>query len=182
MYCPRCGQQQISEQVKFCSRCGFLLELIPDILANGGTLPQLMELINKKKFLTRKNVIKFGIIWMIFMWFIVTPIGGVTGIDELAAFGAILGFGGFVLSMLVAFLFLEKAPRFSNNVSFRTDQMPQNLGGNVGGHNMLPSQRTIPVDGYVPPVKPGNWHTTNDLTMPGSVTEQTTKLLEKEEK
>ncbi len=22
MYCPRCGQQQISDEMKFCSRCG----------------------------------------------------------------------------------------------------------------------------------------------------------------
>jgi hypothetical protein len=25
MFCPHCGQEQISEEIRFCPRCGFLL-------------------------------------------------------------------------------------------------------------------------------------------------------------
>src|SRR4051812_32240720 len=35
MYCPRCGQQQISDEVRFCSRCGLSLASVPVLLAGG---------------------------------------------------------------------------------------------------------------------------------------------------
>ena len=34
MYCPRCGQQQVSDSVRFCSRCGLRLELVTGLLYN----------------------------------------------------------------------------------------------------------------------------------------------------
>lgn len=185
MHCPRCGQQQVSEQVKFCSRCGFLLELIPEILANGGILPQLAELNQNKnkKLLTRKNGLKFGLVWLIFMWFVVAPVGGILDVEELAALGGALGFAGILLSLLVSFLFLDNAaPPYSNtqSVSFRSDYMPQNLSGGNPAQGALPPQQSVPASGYVPPA-PGKWQTTNDLAKPPSVTEQTTKLLQKDE-
>ena len=36
MYCPRCGQQQISEETRFCSRCGLLIQGLAEWLAAGG--------------------------------------------------------------------------------------------------------------------------------------------------
>jgi hypothetical protein len=42
MHCPKCGQQQISEEVRFCSRCGFLLEGVAQVVAQGGTIPPVM--------------------------------------------------------------------------------------------------------------------------------------------
>lgn len=38
MYCPRCGQQQISDDMKFCSRCGLPLGGLTEWLASGGAL------------------------------------------------------------------------------------------------------------------------------------------------
>lgn len=35
MFCPRCGQQQISEEVRFCPRCGLSLAAVPTLLASG---------------------------------------------------------------------------------------------------------------------------------------------------
>ena len=180
MHCPRCGQEQVSEHIKFCSRCGFLLELVPELLANGGILPQLAELNKNKKWLTRKNVLKFAAIWTIFLLFILTPIFGILEADELTALPAVLGiFGGFLL-VLISFLFFDKEPKFANQVSFRSDAMPRNLSG-TAEQGALPPQQSVPASSYIPPQQPGRWHTTNDLTAPGSVTEQTTKLLEKDE-
>ncbi len=39
MHCPKCGQQQVSEEVRFCSRCGFLLEGVTKLIASNGVLP-----------------------------------------------------------------------------------------------------------------------------------------------
>ena len=33
MYCPKCGQQQASEEVFFCSRCGFKLDVVRALVA-----------------------------------------------------------------------------------------------------------------------------------------------------
>lgn len=39
MYCPKCGQQQVSEEVRFCSRCGFTLASVRASLAVEGETP-----------------------------------------------------------------------------------------------------------------------------------------------
>src|SRR5215213_7631550 len=36
MYCPNCGQQQISEEMRFCSRCGLALSGLAEWLGGGG--------------------------------------------------------------------------------------------------------------------------------------------------
>lgn len=36
IHCPKCGQQQVSEEVRFCSRCGFKLGLVRALLADDG--------------------------------------------------------------------------------------------------------------------------------------------------
>lgn len=35
MYCPKCSQQQVSDDVRFCSRCGFPLGPVAQMLAGG---------------------------------------------------------------------------------------------------------------------------------------------------
>ena len=39
MYCPRCGQEQLSTDLRFCSRCGLNLQAVPHLLTTGGLLP-----------------------------------------------------------------------------------------------------------------------------------------------
>ena len=41
MFCPKCSQQQVSDDARFCSRCGFLLEGVTQLLAADGMLPVL---------------------------------------------------------------------------------------------------------------------------------------------
>jgi hypothetical protein len=179
MFCPTCGQQQASAEIRFCSRCGLPLELISEIVANGGSLPRLDELSKKKKWLTRINVLKFGLIWMTFWWFVVAAIGAIAELDGLPELGGVLGFAGIIFSLLIAFVFLDKEqPAQSQNVNFRSDEM-QNLRG-AARQNALPPQQSVPASSYIPP-QPGGWKT-NDLTAPGSVTERTTKLLSEDEK
>src|SRR5215207_8031007 len=36
MFCPQCGQQQVSDVARFCSRCGFQLAAVSGLLATGG--------------------------------------------------------------------------------------------------------------------------------------------------
>src|ERR687892_297233 len=39
MYCPQCGQQQVSDEVRFCPRCGFQLGSVTGLLVTGGVIP-----------------------------------------------------------------------------------------------------------------------------------------------
>ena len=39
MYCPRCSQQQDTDDVSFCSRCGFQLGAVKELLVTHGALP-----------------------------------------------------------------------------------------------------------------------------------------------
>ncbi|MEK6283905.1 MAG: zinc ribbon domain-containing protein [Acidobacteriota bacterium] len=36
MFCPRCGNQQVSNEMRFCSRCGLSLGLVTDLVANSS--------------------------------------------------------------------------------------------------------------------------------------------------
>lgn len=39
MYCPKCGYQQVLDDMRFCSRCGFQLAGVAELLAADGIAP-----------------------------------------------------------------------------------------------------------------------------------------------
>ena len=180
MHCPRCGQQQIADQTQFCSRCGFRLGLVAELLAHEGTLPQLADL-NRKGIFTRRNGVAVSLLWFLFFLFIMTPLGGIAGIDELAAVSAVIGIFGGLIILVSSMLFLKKPSTLPLLTASNTNQTAvQNLYGSAG-QNALPPQQTEPVSSYMPPE--GSWKApdTGGLVRPSSVTEGTTKLLKKDE-
>lgn len=172
MHCPGCGQQQVSEETKFCSRCGLPLGLVSQVLAFGGYLPQLAELEKKKQSIfTRRNGLGFSLIWFIFFIALAALGGGVAGNENIGGAMALFGgFGGLII-FLSSLIFLRPEPK--------TLALPTAAHGFARpAHTALPPQQSIPVSSYGPP-QAGNWRDTNDLVP--TVTEGTTKLLEKEE-
>ena len=180
MYCPKCSQLQTSEETKFCSRCGFPLGLVSDILAHGGFLPQLAELHKPKKWLTRKNGVVFSLFWFMFFLLIMAPFFGIAGIDEMAGISAIIGiFGG--LMWLIGSLVLMKGepkqyvlpinelPNANINTFYETNQK-----------NLLPNQ-TQTAQSYVAPTDSWKAPNTGEFAQPRSVIEATTKLLRKDD-
>jgi len=182
MHCPSCGQQQISNETKFCSKCGFPLGLTSEVLAHGGFLPQLAEL-NKASstIYTRKNGIVFSLFWFIFFVPLLTSIfGGVFGIEVLGDILALIGCFGALMIFIFSLVYLKKPTRIINPF-----YPPMPIGSLPAGpyapaNHALPPQQTMPASTYAPP-QTGRWRDTNDLE-PTSVTESTTKLLTKEEK
>lgn len=178
MHCPGCGQQQISNDTKFCSRCGLPLGLVSQVLAYGGYLPQLADLDKKKpSIFTRRNGMGFSLIWLIFFLAMTALGGGIGGSEEFGGAMALIGvFGGLIL-FVSSLIFLPGKQKFpilpASAYGFAPSQMSEPLH-----HAALPPQQSIPVSSYGPP-QAGNWRDTNDLVP--SVTENTTKLLEKEE-
>ncbi len=184
MHCPRCGQQQVSEDIKFCSRCGFPLGLVSEIIAHDGFLPQLADLNNKgKKWLTRNFGLKISLLWFLLVCFILVPLAAITKAPGGVVAGlAIIGFCGALLLTALSFLFLQNEKNYSHgqNELPSDNYAPQFLGGNQQ-QNALPPQTSQPVSAYAPPLA-GSWKApdTGEL-IPHSVTEGTTKLLRKDE-
>ena len=178
MFCPNCGQQQISNEIRFCSRCGLPLGLISEVLSYGGSLPQLAELYKSKSKFTRRNGLIFSLFWFLLFVFILAPLFGIINVDELAAMSAVLGVMGGLMLLLASFIFLKKPNDFPNYL----ESLPQAEKSKIADKNFsaLPPQQTQPAQSYVPPAA---WKTpeTDDLARPGSVTEGTTKLLQNEE-
>src|SRR6266498_961786 len=181
MYCPQCGQQQVSEVVRFCPRCGFPLDGVVQLLEYRGLLPshQLPE--GEQKMSPRKRAIRQGGILLLSAAFLV-PILGVLDsfarssqfLDMLVAIAAIICFVGGPLRMLFAALFEEGAPARTQIPApsyFRPVTQPARSTPNAA----LPPAAVNPGAGWRP--RPN----TAELVQPPSVTENTTRLLDQEE-
>jgi hypothetical protein len=183
MHCPRCGQQQISDQTKFCSRCGFQLGLVSELLENGGFLPQLAEL-NKSKgtIFTRKNGVIFSVLWFIFFVMMVPAFFGLADVEEAAAVSAVFGIFSTMMLLIFSLAVLKRTPKAYEIAVYPVPpgQPPAPLYGNPQ-MGALPPQQTQPAATYTAPA--GNWRgpDTGELVRPGSVTESTTRLLKKDE-
>lgn len=181
MFCPICGQEQISDETRFCSRCGFLLTGIAQVVAKGGALPQFINSSDPKAISPRKKGIKQGGALMLSSLIIVplvailSEIFGFDGI--IIALIAILTFWGGLLRIIYAAMFESSEPS-EKTLEENVLSSAKKLLGKKKEQNALPPDQSIPASDYIPP-KQTNWRDTNDLTRP-SVTEETTKLLEKD--
>lgn len=181
MHCPNCGQQQVSNETKFCSRCGFQLGLVAELLAHGGFLPQLAQLYKKKTILTKKNGVVFSLFWFIFFTCFLTAFFGILGApDELLGILAVTGFFGGLMFLIASLIFFRSSKEFVPT-SLTGQPMPD-IRGLYGqpSHTALPPQQPVPASIYSAPTAE-RWRDTNDL-QPTSVTESTTRLLDTEEK
>ena len=178
MYCPRCGQQQVSPELRFCSRCGLPLNLVAEVVTNGGSLPQIEEMFKNQSLFTRRNGLIFTLFWFLFFILILLPLFGAADIDELAAVSAILGTMGSLVLLIASLTLLKKAPKNkkSDNAQFIGNET-RNL--NQAHQTALPPQQSIPVSSYAPPPA-GSWQSNTDDLQPTSVTEETTKLLKED--
>ena len=91
MFCPRCGQEQISNETRFCSRCGFLMTEVNELIANNGFIPEKYVAINDGKISPKKRGIKQGA--MLFL-------SGILIVPLIAiVFAGILELDGFIVAI-----------------------------------------------------------------------------------
>src|SRR6266576_1214234 len=121
MYCPRCGQQQATDSMRFCSRCGFAMEGTLHVLAHGGMLPQYQPPAGEKTISPRRKGVKQGVLIMLIGVLLVPIFGVMAGFAPgrlqdffgfWAALTAIICFVGGPLRMLFAAIFEEGAPKY----------------------------------------------------------------------
>lgn len=135
MNCPQCGQQQVSDVVRFCSRCGFPLDGVIRLLANGGLLPVYQSPSESRSISPRRKGVRQGGV-LLLAGAVVVPTLGVlnafspVGLDIFVALAAILFFVGGLMRMLYAALFEEGAsPLYHPQpASFAASAVPMQLG------------------------------------------------------
>jgi hypothetical protein len=181
MHCPTCGQQQVSEVTRFCSRCGFPLDGVAQLLASGGVFPAYSVSEGSTEKSARWKGVRQGMM-LFLLGVLLVPILGVfssytggflsRGFEMLAALFALLCFVGGPIRMLFAALFEEGAPR-------HVLRSPQSYMAPAPAAfappnrvNVLPPAAATPVGGWRRP-------NTAELVNRPSVTENTTRLLDK---
>src|SRR6266404_3136404 len=180
MFCPRCGQQQATDALRFCSRCGFPLEGAMILLANRGMLPRYPVPEGEQKISPRRRGVKQGALLML-IGAVLVPLMGVfsafaPGRIELmfeffAALSAILCFVGGPLRMLFAAIFEEGAPaRQFIAPSYAPPPIPPPPAARVSA---LPPASVNPASQWRPRPQ------TAEILQPPSVTDHTTRLLDK---
>ena len=181
MFCPQCGQQQVSGIIRFCSRCGFPMDGVIQLLGSGGMVPAYRASDEPVKESPRKKGVKQGGL-LLLSGIVLVPILGVFAsysdsrfLEILAALAAIICFIGGPIRMLFAAVFEEGTPRPVRHFAPMPMHVPQQFAQH-GQHQALPP----------PPARsPGAWRprpNTAELVNPPSVTENTTRLLDKEDR
>ena len=172
MYCPQCSQQQISEEMRFCSRCGFPLTGVRDLVAIGGVpdAPLKAERGRAMRGVRQGVWITLSAILVGLFVLVLTAIE-----DELAVlllFPVLAILVGFVRTLYAVFV-QERKERKASELTYVAPPTP--LRSRFTNTPELPAARAIPADTFVRPIK-----RTAEVAQPPSVTENTTRLLEDE--
>lgn len=179
MHCPSCGQQQVSNETKFCSRCGMPLAVVAEVLIHGGFLPQLEQLSKKRTIFTKKNGVVFAVFWFIFLTMFSTAFFGILGAPD--AFIGLLAITGVFGAMMITIASLIFFPSSKPPLIVPGYQVPSQLPlYGTGPQAALPPPQSVPANIYGTS-KAGSWRDTNDL-QPASVTESTTRLLNEDDR
>ncbi|MBA3768114.1 MAG: zinc ribbon domain-containing protein [Acidobacteria bacterium] len=176
MFCPQCGQQQISGEMRFCARCGFPLNGVIQLLASGGMVATSDAGASPKPLSPRRKGYRQGA-FMLLIGMIAIPLLAILsdiGFPEfLVALAAIFFFWGGIIRMIYARIFEDKAAYPAQDIPpvYIPPTGPAQFG--VGAsQSALPPQRSVPASNWRQPTN------TAEMVRPPSVTEHTTRLLD----
>lgn len=179
MHCPQCGQRQVSDQLRFCSRCGFPLDGVIQLLGNGGVLPAALVDKGERKLTPRQLGVRQGAMLML-STLLVVPVTALISInftehpEIFIPLAAILCFVGGLLRLVYALLFEADAPRVKQPAasSYVAPAMTSQLDAQARTAALPPpSSPGTPASGWRRP-------DTAELVQPPSVAEHTTRLLD----
>jgi hypothetical protein len=182
MFCPQCGQQQVTNEMRFCSRCGFSLGSVTELLASGGVLKSGGDELREQSLSPRRRGVKRGVT-LLLLGAVIVPVLGIinsyqeqtTLLEVLVAISAVIFFAGGLMRILYAMLFESAVPDLESDASAQAPSVKPaqlNTGTRVSA---LPPAQSIPVPNFTP-----RRMNTAELSRPPSVTENTTRLLDEE--
>jgi hypothetical protein len=190
MFCPRCGQQQASEEARFCSRCGLQLDALAEFIEAGGRpgargAAEELPALTPRQRGTRVGlmILVGGLIFGLIALILTAMKGDFFVLLIPAAFTLTVG----VMRILYGLLLEDDSARKkrerrlkkeSSKRSAREELREAARGpkrgkpASVRGKE-LPPQRGVPASVYT-----GASAETGEMVSPPSVTESTTRLLE----
>jgi hypothetical protein len=171
MFCPKCGQQQISDDTRFCSRCGVAIGGLTEWLTKSdgagvrkGAGPGPIDWSRKEIKRGVKVMMLAGVLAPVFFGASVMVDNPGPLLIPLSVF--LLG----IALILYSHLFGESSSRKTSQAS-----QPSQIGTGTGV-NALPPASSIGINDLA-----GQRIQTAEMVQPPSVTDRTTKLLESEE-
>jgi zinc ribbon protein len=177
MYCPKCGQQQISDEMRFCSRCGLALRGLTEWMA-GSDLPAKPADQEQNGALSRRRIWMRRAAKLMFFSGVLLPVflAISLAVDEAGPLILpLLVFFVALVVMLYARLFLDATTRRNTEATNALNSGAQTSGlpsGSARG-SLTPANMPIATAGR-------QQVRTNELAQPPSVTENTTRLLDNE--
>jgi hypothetical protein len=181
MFCPECGQQQVSDEVRFCPRCGFQLAGVTGLLATRGALPAGAAPAAPAPETPRRKGVRQGAKLLLFAIFLIPILAILSDVsrgrfpEELPLIGVVLFLGG-LLRMIYAALF-EDGP-YRRQPAPHPAYVPPSappVGAPARGAAELPPAQGIPARGVAAPRAD-----TAEIGYRPSVTEGTTRLLDEQ--
>src|SRR5262245_24128027 len=101
MYCPRCGHQTISDDLRFCSYCGFKLAVVKASLVDSEeVLVNKLSSASTSLTLPRQRDLNIGVILMFAGTMLASLVASSTGLDLGREWGAAV-LGVFYLALVV---------------------------------------------------------------------------------
>lgn len=172
MYCPQCSQPQVSEEMRFCSRCGFALSGVMELVATGGDSPKQPKKAKKKSAMQGARlgtwIILASVVYSLFVAFL-------TAVDDDFAVLFVVS----VVAFLVGFfrilyaVFVQDRRERREIESQDSLGLPTQMGNNV--RKQLNQTSAAPVESFTRPIKK-----TAEVVQSPSVTENTTRFLNDE--
>lgn len=179
MHCPQCGQQQVSDEMRYCSRCGFPLGVVAELISKGGTLPDREAEASKPKLGARQKGKRLGLLLML-TGFVLAIIGGIihdsmSPLERSALGTTLLLFIPAILCGVAGFVRFLYALLLEVNIPGQASEIRSSELNAAGNYAALPASQGIPVSD----LGASRGNTTEIVNVP-SVTENTTKLLDKQ--
>ena len=179
MFCPQCGQQQVSNDGRFCPRCGFQLGGVVGLLATGGaTSADLTQGLAVGGDTPRRKGARLGgklMLFGIFLGAALAMMSEITGApEELSMIGALVFMAG-LLRLIYAFIFEDGPFRRQKQTVLYAPPVAQPVFTPQASASALPPAQGVPARAYAPPRTD-----TAEIVYQPSVTEGTTRLLEDE--
>jgi hypothetical protein len=182
MYCPKCSQQQISDEVRFCPRCGFQLDALKLMLSeNQNGLPMSEAERETQLISTRKRDVLIGASVMLVaaISIVLLMISSVAGTPwQAVVIPLLLVWIGIVSVILLSgHAVREVTNLFSKDDPASPSQIISKL---IRRLNSTASPQVLPPVQSEPISEFGKWRVkTAELAQPLSVTEHTTNSLNK---
>jgi hypothetical protein len=171
MFCPRCAQQQLNDESRFCPRCGLPLAGVAALLASDGLAPQGQAVTRDNELNGKRKGIRRGA-KIIFLSVVLAPV----------FFALSIVFDSPGPLLVPVSVFLAGLSWLLYSLIFGEGPMPA-WGAKAGKE--LTGARTSPTLAAPPFVPASSWlgaqrADTAEMVPPFSVTEHSTKLLEEE--